>query len=168
MVNKSGSGKTSRIKFPRVWNLVITIFGSVQATGEAFSPQKRTSALQKMKFVNLFSMFVGHFCPPESGFGLRIRIAIRIQGPHGIRIHSTAWYNPCSDRCTDGVLRIHGAADAELWADPRGVQPDRPHHPGGPPLRGRLSADWLHDDHHWCVSSYQGVYKEMSSILADQ
>jgi hypothetical protein len=29
--------------------------------------------LQNMKFIN-FSMFVGHFCPPRSGFGLRIRI----------------------------------------------------------------------------------------------
>ncbi len=29
-------------------------------------------------------MFVCHFCPP--GFGLRIRIQTRIQGPHCIRI----------------------------------------------------------------------------------
>jgi hypothetical protein len=35
----------------------------VQATGEAFSPQKRTSSTSKNE------MFVGHFCPP--GFGSR-------------------------------------------------------------------------------------------------
>ncbi len=33
-------------------------------------------------------MFVGHFCPPGSGFELRIRIRIQIQGPHWIRIQS--------------------------------------------------------------------------------
>jgi hypothetical protein len=38
-------------------------------------------ALQNMKFLN-FSTLVGHFCPPRSGFGFRIRIRI-----HWIRIH---------------------------------------------------------------------------------
>jgi hypothetical protein len=28
-------------------------------------------ALQKMKFINFFSMFVGHFCPSGSGYGSR-------------------------------------------------------------------------------------------------
>jgi hypothetical protein len=35
-----------------------------EATGEAFGPQKKT-ALQNISL--LFSIFVGHFCPPGSG-----------------------------------------------------------------------------------------------------
>jgi hypothetical protein len=38
-----------------------------KATGEAFSPQKRTSSTVKREFLYLFSIFVGHFCPPGSG-----------------------------------------------------------------------------------------------------
>jgi hypothetical protein len=36
----------------------------VQATGEAFSPQKRTSSTKKNDIYQHFSMFVGHFRPP--------------------------------------------------------------------------------------------------------
>jgi hypothetical protein len=39
-------------------------------------------ALQKRKFINIFSIFVGNFCPPGSGSGLRIRIRIRVKGLH--------------------------------------------------------------------------------------
>ncbi len=42
-------------------------------------------ALQHMKFINFFYV-CGSFCPPGYGSGLRIRI--RIQGPHWIRIQS--------------------------------------------------------------------------------
>jgi hypothetical protein len=38
-----------------------------QATGEAFSPQKRTSSISKHEIFSLFSIFVGLFCPPGSG-----------------------------------------------------------------------------------------------------
>jgi hypothetical protein len=38
-----------------------------QATGEAFSPQKRTSSNSKLEISLLFSFFVGHFCPIGSG-----------------------------------------------------------------------------------------------------
>jgi hypothetical protein len=38
-----------------------------QATGEAFSLQKRTSSTSKHENSLLFSIFVGHFCPPGSG-----------------------------------------------------------------------------------------------------
>ncbi len=38
-----------------------------QATEEAFSPQKRKSSTSKHKNSVLFSIFVGHFCPPGSG-----------------------------------------------------------------------------------------------------
>jgi hypothetical protein len=39
-----------------------------EATGVAFGPEKRTSALQSKHEISLlFSMFVGHFCPPGSG-----------------------------------------------------------------------------------------------------
>jgi len=56
------------------------------------SKYKKPSALNRehphSKKWNLltFSMFVGHFCPPGSGSGLRIRL--RIQGPHWNRIRS--------------------------------------------------------------------------------
>ncbi len=40
----------------------------VQATGEAFSHQKRTSSTSKMKYINFF-YFIGHFCSPGSGSG---------------------------------------------------------------------------------------------------
>jgi hypothetical protein len=55
----------------------------VQATGEAFRTLKKEHReLQKIKFINIFSIFVGNFCPPVSGSVLRIRIPIRIHGPH--------------------------------------------------------------------------------------
>jgi hypothetical protein len=47
----------------------------VQATGEAFSPQKRTSSILKHEISSLFCIFMGHFCPtePESGSAFRIQ-----------------------------------------------------------------------------------------------
>jgi hypothetical protein len=41
-------------------------FTYVQATREAFSPQKRTFSTSKNEIYKLFSMFVGNFCPPGS------------------------------------------------------------------------------------------------------
>ncbi len=67
-------------------------FTSVQAIGEAFSPQKRTSSSSKNKNLLPFFYVCGSFfCPPGPGSWSRIRIRIRIQGPHWIRIqvHST-------------------------------------------------------------------------------
>jgi hypothetical protein len=52
----------------------------VQATGEAFNPQKRTSSTSKhdiFKTIFLVSIFVGHFCP--LGIPNHIPNAIRIQ-----------------------------------------------------------------------------------------
>jgi hypothetical protein len=43
-----------------------TFIKDAQATGEAFSPQKRTSSTAKDEIYKLFSFF-GHFCPHESG-----------------------------------------------------------------------------------------------------
>jgi hypothetical protein len=43
-----------------------------QATGEAFSPQKRTSSTSKYENSVFFSIFVGHFCPSRSGSGSAI------------------------------------------------------------------------------------------------
>ncbi len=47
---------------------------AVKATGEAFSPQKRTFSTSKNEIFQLFSIFIGHFCPTGSGFGFWIRI----------------------------------------------------------------------------------------------
>jgi hypothetical protein len=38
-----------------------------QATGEAYSPQKRTSSTSKDEIYQLFSIFLGHFGPLGSG-----------------------------------------------------------------------------------------------------
>ncbi len=38
---------------------------------QAFSPQKRTYSTSKNAIFFIFSMFVGHFCPPGSGYGSR-------------------------------------------------------------------------------------------------
>jgi hypothetical protein len=40
---------------------------SFQATGKAFSPQKKTSSTSKNVTYKLFPIFVGHFCHPGSG-----------------------------------------------------------------------------------------------------
>jgi hypothetical protein len=40
------------------------------ATGEAFSPQMRTSSTSKHEIYSLCSIFVGHFCPLGSGSSL--------------------------------------------------------------------------------------------------
>ncbi len=40
----------------------------------------------------IFSTFVGHFCPPGSGFGSGFRIRIRIHWPDWIRIQSGSGY----------------------------------------------------------------------------
>jgi hypothetical protein len=58
-------------------------------------PSQRTSKLQekpsalkenvqhfKNEIYLLFYIFMGNFCPPGSGSGLRIRMWIRMQGPH--------------------------------------------------------------------------------------
>jgi hypothetical protein len=59
-------------------------FTFVQAAVHEKSSALKTEhpARQKIKLIKFFSMFLGHFCPPGSGSGLRIRIRILIQGPH--------------------------------------------------------------------------------------
>jgi hypothetical protein len=42
---------------------------------QAFSPQKRTSSTSKNGISKFVPTFVGHFCPPGSGYGFRIRIS---------------------------------------------------------------------------------------------
>jgi hypothetical protein len=41
----------------------------VQATGEAFCPQKRTSSTSKNENALIFYLFLGNFCPPGSESG---------------------------------------------------------------------------------------------------
>jgi hypothetical protein len=59
-----------------------------QATGEAFSSQKRTSSTSKDEKSVLFLFFLGHFCPPGSGSGSAICMRIRIQQLKLMRIHA--------------------------------------------------------------------------------
>jgi hypothetical protein len=67
-------------------------------------------ALQKITF------FLGHFCP--FGFGSGLRIRIRIQGPHWIRIHNTGFFN-CKDFSSflfsAGILVETGWLAAWVW-----------------------------------------------------
>jgi hypothetical protein len=54
----------------------------VEATGEkSLQPSKENIKyfLKKKNLLTIFSIFVGHFCPPGSGSGLRIRIRIQIR-----------------------------------------------------------------------------------------
>ncbi len=46
-------------------NLLTLIYLSLH-TREAFSPQKKISSTSKHEISLLFSIFLGHFCPPES------------------------------------------------------------------------------------------------------
>jgi hypothetical protein len=59
----------------------------VQAKGEAFSPQKRTSRTSNHEISELFSTFVGHFCPPgpdpDSESGSRSRSTDLIESGSG-------------------------------------------------------------------------------------
>jgi hypothetical protein len=41
----------------------LSLVKDVQATREAFGPQKRTSSISKHEISKLFSIFVGNFCP---------------------------------------------------------------------------------------------------------
>jgi hypothetical protein len=41
------------------------LFTCVQAAGEVVSSLKGRTSSSKMKFINLFSSFVGHLCPPS-------------------------------------------------------------------------------------------------------
>jgi len=68
-----------------------------QATGEAFSPQKRTSSTSKKENSLLVSIFVCHFCSPGSGSGSAIwmGIRIRIQQHRLMRIHADPDPKPC-------------------------------------------------------------------------
>jgi hypothetical protein len=77
------------------------LFTYVQATGEAFSPQKRTSSTSKIKFINFFYV-CGSFLPscirsrmhianpdPDPGTPMNpepIRIRIRIHNTDSIRV----------------------------------------------------------------------------------
>jgi hypothetical protein len=84
-----------------------------QATGEAFSPQKRTSSTSKDENSVLFLIFWGRFCPPGSGSGsaicmririqqlklMRIRIRIRIRNP----VHNPGFPYPGGCTGLDGV-----------------------------------------------------------------
>jgi hypothetical protein len=53
----------SKISITYPW----AVIKDVQAKGEAFSPQKRTSSKSNKEIYYLFSIFVSHFCPPGSG-----------------------------------------------------------------------------------------------------
>ncbi len=59
----------------------------VQATGEAFSPPKRTSSISKQEISYLFSIFVGNFCLLGYGSGSSRPIYMRIR----IWIHNTGF-----------------------------------------------------------------------------
>jgi hypothetical protein len=56
-------------------------------------------ALQKMKISVLFSIFLGHFCPPGSGSESAICMRIRIQQLKLMRIHADPDTDPDPKPC---------------------------------------------------------------------
>jgi hypothetical protein len=67
--------KKNKIFLIKNCNLPSLCLKNVQATEEAFSPQKRTSSTSKYEIsLKFFFSFMGHFCPlrSESGSGFRI------------------------------------------------------------------------------------------------
>jgi hypothetical protein len=85
-----------------------------QATGEAFSPQKRTYCTSKDENYVLFSIFWGNCCPPGSGSGSAIcmRIWIRIQQLKLMRIHA----DPDSDTDPDPKPCPQQNFENQLWS----------------------------------------------------
>ncbi len=77
--------------------------------------------LQNMNFYKLLSTFVGHFCPPGSGSGFRIRIHrpdwIRIQSGSGYGSGSTTllfWlYRPFLDHWEMSAIKFSGSGPNE-------------------------------------------------------
>ncbi len=87
----------------------------------------------------LFSTFLGHFCPPGSGSGFRIRI--RIHWPDWIRIqfgsgsatllssYGTLLYRlfpgvlPYEEDCSTAVDNLLDGVTSLLWSQPRDRQP---------------------------------------------
>jgi hypothetical protein len=55
----------SKFQFSYPW----AFLKDVQATREAFSPQKKHPSTSKHEIYQHCSIFVGHFCPPASGSG---------------------------------------------------------------------------------------------------
>jgi hypothetical protein len=87
-----------------------------QATGETFSPQKRTSSTSKDENSDLFSIFLGHFCPPGSGSGSAICMRIRIQQLKLMRIHADPDPNPGKNvRFLKGKLYETGKPWSKTW-----------------------------------------------------
>ncbi len=75
-------------------NLPVLIPRPLQRTSklqENPSALKRTSSNLKHEISLLFSFFVGHFCPPGSRSGFRIRIRTRIHWTNPIRIRIRNW-----------------------------------------------------------------------------
>jgi hypothetical protein len=84
-----GSGSVSRVLMTKNQTLQFTYpwasIKDVQATKEAFSPQKRTFSTLKHEITATFPSFWDHFCLPGSGFGSACPIRIRI---HPTKIHA--------------------------------------------------------------------------------
>ncbi len=69
----------------------------------SLQPRKEHPAHPKKGIYQLFSIFICHFCPPGSGF----RIRIRIQGPLWIWIPSRSGYTTLSRCSGSDWIRIH-------------------------------------------------------------
>jgi hypothetical protein len=98
-IRDPGSGKKtyygSRIPDPDPQHRI----KDVQATEEAFTPQKRTSSTSKHEI----SYFCGPFCPPGSGS----RIRIPIHWPDWIRIQNTCYTPPSPTPTNTARICVH-------------------------------------------------------------
>ncbi len=89
----SSSGSRSGVLMIKKCQILQASMRDVQATGETFSPQKKTSSNSNHEISSLYSIFVDHFCPPGSVSPLNAD-----PGPAG-------QFN--ADPCWSGYIRIH-------------------------------------------------------------
>ncbi len=77
-------------------------------------------AYKKIKFINFFSIFVSHFCPPGSGSGYGSRDSDESgSNPDPIRIHNTDWNSlGKAEEGSGGGPRVHGHS-VSVQADPQ-------------------------------------------------
>ncbi len=108
LMNKNGKNLQLK-KFFNIFLSTIAMYLSLglQAIGEAFIPQKRTSSTSKheIEISSLFSIFVGHFFPPGSGSTDLIESGSNPYPKHWI-IHSlSSIYTACTIHSMERILR---------------------------------------------------------------
>ncbi len=155
--------------------LYLGLHKGVQATIEAFGPQKKHPSLQKMKIINFFIIFVGKFCPPGSGFGLRIRNRILTRDP--IESGSTTLamgiekYISGGSRATELKVQNPRVVDWRIFGAPEGRPSGRRRWQGRrrcrppPPWRLPVGPSWSGSPVHQVETSLGKIWKWRKNLL---